>query len=391
MNWYKYVANIKIGLFILGLILVSVFVIFTQNIVNNLREDNREIVRIYAEIVAGVVDEESNENLDFIFENIIQKVRFPLILSDGEKQPLSWRNLPKKISDKDTLKVIEFRKTMDQQNSPFPLIYANPRTGDNLTYGFLHFGDSALINRLEWLPYLQIGLVGLFILLGFAGFSVIRNSEKRHIWTGMARETAHQLGTPISALMGWVDMLKNSPEQSETIIKEVEIDLEHLQEISNRFGDMGKTPQFEQINLVDEIEKVINYLQRRVPATKIQFDYNMSDKYLINGNRKLLSWAIENIVKNGIDASKSVSGKIVLDLSIKRNNFILDITDFGKGIPKKDWKNVFRPGFSTKKYGWGLGLSLVKRIIDDFHNGEVFVHKSARDAGTTFRIILKIN
>jgi len=389
MNWYKYIANIKIGLFIFGLILISAFVIFIQEIVNNLREDNREIVRIYAEIVAGVVDEESNENLNFIFENIIQKVRFPLILSDGEKQPLSWRNLPQKIAEQDTLKVIEFREKLDQQNSPFPLIYDNPITGDKLTYGFLHFGDSVLINRLEWLPFLQIGLVGLFILLGFAGFSVIRNSEKRHIWSGMARETAHQLGTPVSALMGWIDLLKKSPEKSETIIKEIEIDLERLQEISDRFGDMGKTPQFEQINLVNEIENVINYLRQRVPATDIQFNFDTSNKYLINGNRKLLSWAIENIVKNGIDASTDVSGKISLDLSVKGNNYILDITDFGKGVPKKDWKNVFRPGFSTKKYGWGLGLSLVNRIIDDFHNGKVYVHKSEVDNGTTFRIILK--
>lgn len=387
MNWYKYSVNIKAGLFILGIILVSAFVLFTQKIVRDLRDDNREIVQLYAEIIAGVAISEDDENLNFIFENIIQKVQFPLIQSDVEMKPVSWRNLPDNVNSE--TEVFRFQKTMDQQNDPIPLIYKNPDTNETITFGYLHFGDSRLINRLVWLPYLQIGLVGLFILLGFIGFSVIRNSEKRHIWAGMARETAHQLGTPVSALLGWVDLLKNNPNRSKSIVKDMDVDLARLQEISNRFSDMGAAPKFEKFNLIELIQSVINYLQRRVSGVDIQFNFDDSAQFIVNGNEKLLSWAIENIVKNGIDASQDVAGEIKINVKTVEDRFIIDIIDFGKGIPKRDWKNIFRPGFSTKKYGWGLGLSLTKRIISDFHKGKIFVKESAIGSGTTISIILR--
>jgi len=387
MNWYKYSVNIKAGLFILGIILVSAFVLFTQKIVRDLRDDNREIVKLYAEIIAGVVTSEDDESLNFIFENIIQKVQFPLIQSDAEMKPLSWRNLPDNIDSEE--KALRLQNTMDHQNDPIPLIYKNPDTNETITFGYLHFGDSRLINRLEWLPYLQIGLVSLFILLGFIGFSVIRNSEKRHIWAGMARETAHQLGTPVSALMGWVDLLKNNPNRSKSIVKDMDIDLARLQEISNRFSDMGTAPKFEKLNLIVIIQSVIQYLQRRVPGADIQFNFDDSKQFTINGNEKLLSWAIENIVKNGIDASKDIAGKININIQTEENKYIIDIIDFGSGIPKRDWKNIFRPGFSTKKYGWGLGLSLTKRIINDFHKGKIFVKESTIGSGTKISINLR--
>lgn len=387
MNWYKYSVNIKAGLFLFGIILVSVFVLLTQKIVRDLRDDNREIVQLYAEIIAGVATSEDDENLNFIFENIIQKVQFPLIQSDVEMKPVSWRNLPDNVNSE--TEVFRFQKTMDQQNDPIPLIYKNPDTNETITFGYLHFGDSRLINRLVWLPYLQIGLVGLFILLGFIGFSVIRNSEKRHIWAGMARETAHQLGTPISALLGWVDLLKNNPNRSKSIVKDMDVDLARLQEISNRFSDMGTAPKFEKFNLIELIQSVINYLQRRVSGVDIQFNFDDSAQFIVNGNEKLLSWAIENIVKNGIDASQDVAGEIKINVKTVEDRFIIDIIDFGKGIPKRDWKNIFRPGFSTKKYGWGLGLSLTKRIISDFHKGKIFVKESAIGSGTTISIILR--
>ena len=387
MNWYKYSVNMKVGLFILGIILVSAFVLFNQKIVRDLRNDNQEIVQLYAEIIAGVATSENDESLNFIFENIIQKVQFPLIQSDADMKPLSWKNLPDNVNTE--VEAFRLQKTMDHQNDPIPLMYNNPETNNTILYGYLHFGDSRLINWLIWLPYLQIGLVGLFILLGFISFSVIRNSEKRHIWAGMARETAHQLGTPVSALLGWVDLLKTNPNRSKSIVKDMEMDLARLQEISNRFGDMGTTPKFEKLDLVELMHSVINYLHRRVPRADIQFIFNESAQYSFNGNKKLLSWAIENLVKNGIDASKDAAGNINIILKTEDDQFVIDITDFGAGIPKRDWKNIFRPGFSTKKYGWGLGLSLAKRIISDFHKGKIFVKESMIGSGTTIRIIIR--
>ncbi len=334
MNWYKYSVNIKAGLFILGIILVSAFVLFTQKIVRDLRDDNREIVQLYAEIIAGVATSENDESLNFIFENIIQKVQFPLIQSDAEMIPISWRNLPDNVDSKE--KAFKIQKIMDHQNDPIPLIYNDPDKNETIIFGYLHFGDSRLINRLEWLPYLQIGLVSLFILLGFIGFSVIRNSEKRHIWAGMARETAHQLGTPVSALLGWVDLLKNNPNRTNSIVKDMDLDLARLQEISNRFNDMGTAPKFEKLDLTELIQSVIKYLQRRVPGVEIQSVFDDSVQYTVIGNAKLLSWAIENLVKNGIDASKDFAGKIAINLKTEENRFIIDIIDFGAGIPKRD-------------------------------------------------------
>jgi signal transduction histidine kinase len=224
--------------------------------------------------------------------------------------------------------------------------------------------------------------------LGFIGFSVIRNSEKRHIWAGMARETAHQLGTPVSALLGWVDLIKNNPNRSKSIINDMEMDLARLQEISNRFSDMGTKPKFEKLDLAKLIQSVIDYLQRRVPGAQIRLIFDDSLQYFVNGNKKLLSWAVENLVKNGIDASKNANSEINIYLKTEGNRFTIDIIDFGAGIPKRDWKNIFRPGFSTKKYGWGLGLSLTKRIIKDFHRGKIFVKESTIGSGTTISIIL---
>ena len=387
MNWYKYSVNIKAGLFIIGIILVFAFVLFTQKIVRDLRDDNREIVHLYAEIIAGVATSENDENLNFIFENIIQKVQFPLIQSDAEMKPISWRNLPDNINSE--ARAYRIQKTMDYHNDPIPLIYNDSDSNETIIFGYLHFGDSRLINRLEWLPYLQIGLVGLFILLGFIGFSVIRNSEKRHIWAGMARETAHQLGTPVSALLGWVDLLKSNPNRSKSIVKDMDMDLARLQEISSRFSDMGTVPKFEKLDIVKLIQSVIKYLHRRVPGVTIQLTFDESKQYNINGNQKLLSWAIENLIKNGIDASQDIAGDIIINLKIEEDRFIINIKDFGMGIPKRDWKNIFRPGFSTKKYGWGLGLSLTKRIVTDFHKGKIFVKESVIDSGTTISIILR--
>ncbi len=387
MNWYKYSVNIKAGLFILGIILVSAFVLFTQRIVRDLRDDNREIVQLYAEIIAGVATSESDENLNFIFENIIQKVQFPLIQSDVEMKPISWRNLPNNSNS--AARVLQYQKIMDHQNDPIALVYNNPDTNETIIFGYLHFGDSRLISRLVWLPYLQIGLVGLFILLGFIGFTVIRNSEKRHIWAGMARETAHQLGTPVSALLGWVDLLKTNPSRSRSIVKDMDLDLARLQEISSRFSDMGTALKFEKLDLAELIQSVIKYLQHRVSGVSIKLNFDDSSQYTINGNKKLLSWAIENLIKNGIDASQDSAGEININLTTEEDRFIINIVDFGMGIPKRDWKNIFRPGYSTKKYGWGIGLSLTKRIIMDFHKGKIFVKESVIDSGTTISIILR--
>ena len=387
MKLYKNAGNIKSGLFILGIIFVILLLGYTQVLVNELRRDNREVVRLYASFIANIVQDENETNLNFIFENVIKKVKFPLIQTDTNDKPQLWKNLPKNIhSDTDRIK---FMKLIDKNNSPIPLIYKDANIGD-ITFGYLHYGDSSIVEKLKSWTYVILFSMGIFIFIGFLGFSFIRNNEKKHIWVGMARETAHQLGTPVSALMGWVDWLKDHPEKSNEILSEIELDLQRLEQISRRFSNMGSKPNFSEFDLSIKVEKIVEYLNKRLPSLgkKVELLNDIDPDIKINGNGSLLAWAIENIIRNGIDAIEREDGQISISLKQANNIVKIQIHDNGIGIQKKDWKNIFRPGFSTKKTGWGLGLSLSKRIVEDIHNGSLSIASSSMKKGTIIQISL---
>ncbi len=387
MKLYKNAGNIKSGLFILGIIFVILLLGYTQVLVNELRRDNREVVRLYASFIANIVQDENETNLNFIFENVIKKVKFPLIQTDTNDKPQLWKNLPKNIhSDTDRIK---FMKLIDKNNSPIPLIYRDANIGD-ITFGYLHYGDSSIVEKLKSWTYVILFSMGIFIFIGFLGFSFIRNNEKKHIWVGMARETAHQLGTPVSALMGWVDWLKDHPEKSNEILSEIELDLQRLEQISRRFSNMGSKPHFSEFDLSVKVEKIVEYLNKRLPSLgkKVELLNDIDPDIKINGNGSLLAWAIENIIRNGIDAIEREDGQISISLKQVNNIVKIQIHDNGIGIPKKDWKNIFRPGFSTKKTGWGLGLSLSTRIVEDIHSGSLSVASSSMKKGTIIQISL---
>ena len=387
MKLYRHTGNIKAGLFILGVTLVIGLLAYTQILVNDLRKDNRQIVRLYAGLIANVVKDDSDANLDFIFENIIQKVKFPLIQTDTEHNPQMWKNLPSSIkTEKDRIK---FMNMADKHNEPIPLTY-NINMNEEITFGFLHYGDSAIVERLRLWSYIEIIAIGLFIFLGFSGFSFIRNNEKKHIWVGMARETAHQLGTPVSALMGWVDWLKDHPDKTKEIIPEMEADIQRLEQIGRRFSKMGSKSDFEELDLSERIEKIVTYLTKRLPSIgkKVELVNDIQPGISITANGSLLAWSIENIIRNGIDAIERANGKISVSLRKDIEGIKIRIEDNGKGIPKKDWKNIFRPGFSTKQTGWGLGLSLSSRIVEEIHGGSLKVIRSSADTGTILEISL---
>ena len=387
MKLYHYAGNIKAGLFILGVALIIGLLTYTQLLVNNLREDNKEIVTLYASLIANVVKEDNDNNLDFIFENIIQKVKFPLIQTDTENNVQMWKNLP---DDMDTEEQIyRFMRICDKNNKPIALTYENEKIG-RITFGYLHYGDSALISKLQVWSYIEIIATGFFIFLGFSGFSFIRNNEKKHIWVGMARETAHQLGTPVSALMGWVQWIKDHPEKFNEILPEMEIDLQRLEQINRRFSEMGSDSEFKELDLSIRIEKIIKYLNKRLPSLgrTVKLANDIQPGIIIKANGSLLAWSIENIIKNSIDSIDQRSGEISISLRKELNEIKIRIKDNGIGIPKKDWKNIFRPGFSTKKAGWGLGLSLANRIIEDIHKGNLRVLSSTINKGTIIEIIL---
>ncbi len=387
MTWFRHIGNIKIGLLFLALVIIGSLLWYSQWIVNRIRDDNREIVSLYAEIIANTVNEKSDENLNFIFDEIIKKVRFPIIYSDPDNNPIYYRNLSENLSSAALLKA---QKAMDLQNMPIILEYLI--NGDSkYTLGYLHYGDSALIRQLEWLPYLEIGGIALFILLGFAGFSVIRNSEKHNIWVGMARETAHQLGTPVSALLGWVERLKSHPEAYEEIVEEMIMDLRRLDQVSERFSKIGAKSAFQKVNMNSLTDDVAVYLLKRLPSLGKNINLEIIHDKAVNimGNEVLISWALENIIRNSIDALGKNKGKIRVKILPLNPGAVVRIEDNGKGIAKSEWKNIFRPGFSTKSRGWGMGLSLVKRIVEEIHGGNIHVVESSKNKKTVIEARFK--
>ena len=387
MKLYRHAGNIKAGLFILGIAMVIGLLAYTQILVNQLRKDNRSIVRLYAGMIANIVQDENDTNLDYIFENIIQKVKFPLIQTDTDHNPQMWKNLPESIVTKKERK--KFMEAIDDHNIPISLTYKDDTVGE-INFGYLHYGDSAIVQKLQLWSYVQIVAIGLFIFLGFSGFSFIRNNEKKHIWVGMARETAHQLGTPVSALMGWIDWLKEHPEKIDEIVPEMEVDLQRLEQIGRRFSKMGTKSDFEEFDLSERIERIVDYLTRRLPSLgkKVELRNDIHPGIIILANGSLLAWSIENIIRNSIDAIEREDGKVNISLRKYDDDIKIRIQDNGRGIPKKDWKNIFRPGFSTKQAGWGLGLSLSSRIIEDIHGGQLKVLDSSNVTGTILEISL---
>lgn len=384
MDLLKHSSNIKAALFLLGFILVIFLFTYTQGIVNELRKDNGEIVKLYAEIIAQTISDENDTNLDFVFDEIIQKAQFPIIYSNNKKDPVYSKNIN---TSKSNLRKIQL--TMDEQNEAIPLRYANPLTNEIILIGYLHYGDSSQIEKLKWLPFIEIGAITLFILLGFISFSIIRNSEKRNIWVGMARETAHQLGTPISSLMGWLEWMKNKPNDQEKIIDDISLDLERLQQVSDRFSKMGSETKIEEVHLSNIVDNIVLYFNRRIPSMgkSIIIENQLESDLKIRANGILISWAIENVVKNAIDALDN-EGIISLKSKFEKKSIIIVIEDSGKGISRKNWKNIFRPGFSTKEQGWGLGLSLTSRIINEIHGGSIYVSQSKPGQGSTIEISL---
>ena len=386
MNNYKSNANIKLALFIFGLLLILGLLAYSNFLVNQLRNDNRQIVKIYSEIIAKTVNEDSDANLNFVFDEIIKKIQFPIIYSDAENKPIYYRNIDVESLDE----LVNPIKSMDIQNKPISIIFKNPNSEKDILLGYLHYGDSNLIQRIKWLPFIEISVVALFIFVGFIGFNSIRNNEKRNLLIGMARETAHQLGTPVSALMGWVDRIKNHPGEMDKVLDEMHTDLNRLKQIGDRFSKMGSDSPLEIISLKTLIDEQSVYLEKRLPSLgkTIELSVSVSEDINILGNRTLLGWAIENIIRNGIDSITGDGGKVQLSIIDQDKFALIQIKDNGNGIPKKDWMNIFRPGFSTKKIGWGLGLSLVHRIINDIHSGKIKIISSNLNEGTVFEIRL---
>lgn len=426
-------ANIKIGLLIVALLIVIGTLWYTQRVVRQLLIKEREVADLYAKSLQYIASSPAEQaDYSFIFDEVVRAIDFPIILTDADNNPIppylsNARNiaidtsLSQPVQEK-TLREIIAR--LDTENPPIKVtVQTHPKNAvarlsakgrrtsadlssgqgpESITLQIVHYGESSLITRLRWLPYIEIGIAGIFILVGYVGFSYIKRSEQSNIWVGMARETAHQLGTPLSSIMGWVELLKvhsTGKSKLQETVGEMENDLTRLQKIADRFSKIGSKTVLKEENLAEVISSVIRYFERRLPQKQKNIEMRIVNDPASAGkkpstcpariNRELFEWVIENLVKNALDAMGGSSGTITFSLAKKGSDIIIDVADTGKGIDMKYRQDIFRPGYSTKERGWGLGLSLSKRIVETYHRGKLTLRESKIGKGTTFRIKLR--
>jgi signal transduction histidine kinase len=390
-------GRLKIFLMLIAFIIIAGTLWYTHNLVQALSQKEKEVADLYAKSFEYIVNGKVGDgDYNFLFTEIINTVDFPVVLTDRNNEPeLPYIKNIKNISLNSNLPGEEQRQflknivaDLDRSHLPIKVVYQ-----DTIILSYLHYGESALVVQLRWLPYIELAVAALFILIGYISFSYIKRSEQSNIWVGMARETAHQLGTPISSMLGWVELLKEQSEgdkkATETLL-DMESDLHRLQKIADRFSKIGSKPDLHEEDLTEVIGKVTEYFQRRIPQTgkKVHLVIESIEPVRARINRELFEWVIENLTKNALDAIENGEGTIAFSISEQGKHVFVDVSDTGKGIIPKHRNDVFRPGFSTKKRGWGLGLSLSKRIIEAYHAGRLFLKESNSGFKTTFRIIL---
>jgi hypothetical protein len=389
-------GNLKGLLFLLGIILIISGLWYSQKLVQILQTNLTESVKFRIKVFEkNINDPNTDADQSFLFNEVIQGIDYPIIVTDAEYNPTIWINVSAKLDEKsgkplnaaDSSALAKHLSKIRAENPPIPI------TADDMVLGYYFYGFSPVIYRLKAFPFIAIGSAIVFILIGYLGFTYIKRSEQRFIWVGMAKETAHQLGTPLSSLAGWIELLKIKPTSRGKIIEEIENDLTRLNKIANRFSKIGSIPELVQASPADIIENVVNYFRKRLPNSqrRVNIETHYESSQSIYVNPELFEWVLENLLKNALDAIENDNGRIRIEVSdLKQVKAVsIDIQDNGKGIAGKQKNNIFKPGYSTKKRGWGLGLSLAKRIIEEYHHGKLFLKETRTGQGTTFRIILK--
>ena len=373
--------NLRSVLTFIALVIVTGTIFYSNFLAKKIELEEREKISQWVEANRFIAQAPSN--VDITFASRIQQKNndIPIIATNEKDSIIDTRNLDStKINSKNYLekKLKEFKAT----NSPIVLeLSQTPYIADKYYYG-----ESQLLKQIRYFPIIQLLIVALFILLTLYAMSVRNKSDQNRVWAGMAKETAHQLGTPLSSLQGWVEMLKDQLNVGD-ISTEMEKDVDRLKLISDRFGKIGSTPHLEQHNITEQIENMVSYIKRRT-TNKVSFLVEKSAEVIpVKISAPLFDWVIENLLKNALDAMNG-EGTILINIKQQPHSAVIDISDSGKGIQTKNLNKIFKPGFTTKKRGWGLGLSLCKRIIVQYHGGQLFVKSSEPNKGTTFRIIL---
>jgi signal transduction histidine kinase len=375
-------------------VLISISSIYYTNIlVNQLKQRERAQVGLFAKAIQYISNENDNAIL-FVLEEIINKNNsVPTILVDGNNAITVTRNVD--IDSTQSAEGIERQlkkelEIMADTYEPIVIPLVDPSTGEQFGTQKMYYRNSFLLRQLIAYPYIQLTVIAIFGFISFLAFNYSKTAEQNRVWVGLAKETAHQLGTPLSSLMAWIEVLRDDPEiKNKGIADELDKDVRKLRVVTERFSSIGSTPTLRPENIHTVVLNVINYLQPRL-SSKIKFEvYTLSDNIMVNVHPPLFEWVLENLFKNAVDAMGSTGTIAVKILRGSGSKVFLDISDTGKGIPPSILPSVFKPGFTTKKRGWGLGLALAKRIIELYHEGRIYVKSSDESHGTTFRIELK--
>lgn len=382
----------KILLLIVAVFIGVVSLLYTNWLTEKMAKEERKKVELWADAIKRFADSgnAAGTSTDFQKLNTSYLTLITTILEQNSTIPIivvnqdSSFNIDDNISYKDEKREQVLTKELEKMkdySEPIPIKLSE----DN--YQYLYFRESNILRNLRFYPLVQLVVIVIFILVAYFAFSATQKAEQNQVWVGMSKETAHQLGTPISSLMAWIELLKLQ-NVDETLVQEFEKDTQRLEKITERFSKIGSKPELLQLNIVEVLNSTVSYLKTR-SSDKVKYKTSFAQNDVIEAplNAALFSWVLENLCKNAIDAMDN-NGTITIVLKEKENAINIDVSDTGKGIHKSQHKTVFNPGYSTKKRGWGLGLSLAKRIIENYHSGKIFVKSSEVGKGTTFRIVL---
>ncbi len=382
---HKDINKIKFGIFFTVIILAFIFFLINSFIINQLRNELNNQVRTIANIYHEKL---TTENVDsqYLLDTLlplINELKIPMVISTKKNDgTYTYQHLNLKFNNNNN-NIEDTVYRMDKNNNPLTVMEI-----DKIPIIRIHYGDSVLIKNIRWIPFVEFGFAFIVLVFMFLGINLIWSNEKNSVYIGMAKETAHQLGTPISSLMGWVGLLEENPKDKDKIYNSMKHDLRKLENISDRFNKIGSIPKFSHFNLIETMTDVIEYYKSKLPkSSKTVIDFDFSDHNLnINGDKILLSWAFENLIKNSIDSIKSENGKISINIKKDNNRVIILFIDNGLGITRDNKNQIFKPGFSTKNKGWGIGLNLTKRIIEYIHKGKIKLNKSDQ-----YQTIFEIN
>lgn len=385
MHWTDHIRQVKISLVIVAIVIAAVSLVVSHFLVYDLKVEEQNKMGVWAEAMRALNNADESTDLGLVLRVIDENNTIPVIVSDENGEVQVFRNINISASNaNDSTTFLEREAEIWKRSGQVIRIDL-----DKDSYIDVCYDESLMIKRLSFYPYAQLGVVMLFIVIAIFALMTSKKAEQNKVWVGLSKETAHQLGTPISSLMAWTEILKESYPDDE-LIPEMDKDVKRLQLIADRFSKIGSLPEPVETSLIEVMEHVIAYMERRT-SRKVDMirDFPQED-IIVLLNQSLFEWVIENLCKNAVDAMEG-AGTITIHLERVAKKAIIEVTDTGKGIKKKDISNVFRPGFTTKKRGWGLGLSLAKRIVEEYHGGKIFVKHSEVNVGTTFRIELNIN